>query len=169
MGTLIATHAIKGSDVREVICEVTPTVAISLVHDRPATPQEAQFSLPFALGAILAHGTLGISSLRPQVLADPVLRREMAKVIMVRDDALHTDAAPEGAKVTIHLNDGRVISDYLGVPRGMPANPLGDTELSDKFRACCAVGGLDGADADRLHDHLWTIDTAASPLVAAPA
>lgn len=167
--TLVEANVILGPDVREVVCEVTPTVAISLVHDRPATPQEAQFSLPFAIGSILAHGTLGIASLKPHVLADPLLRREMAKVIMVRDDALHSEAAPEGARVTIRLNDGRELSDYLGVPKGMPANPLSDAELRDKFLACCDAGGLARPEAKALHRHLRAIESAARPLAVAPA
>ena len=164
MQTLIGTHALKAADVVEVTCDVTPTVAISLVHNRPTSPQEAQFSMPFALGAILAYGDLGISSLNAKFLADPVLRQAMAKITMVRDDALHTEAAPEGAKLTIRTRDGRTISGYLGVPKGMPANPTSDRELAEKFRGCCEVGGLGRAETDRLHQHLSVLETAATAL-----
>lgn len=167
--TLISENAIQASDVRQVVCDVTPTVAISLVHERPATPQEAQFSLPFAIGAILAHGTLGIASLKADVLADPALRREMAKVVMVREDALHSADAPEGARVTIHMQDGKTVSGYLGVPKGMPANPMSDAELRDKFLHCCEAGGLSDRDATSLYRHLDTLETAAAPLGGAPA
>ena len=34
-------------------------MTISLLHDRPATLPEAQFSMPFAVGYILAFGKLG--------------------------------------------------------------------------------------------------------------
>ena len=167
--TLVGNHAIRAADVREVVCEVTPTVAISLVHDRPATPQEAQFSLPFAVGAILAHGRLDIDSLKPDVLADPALRREMAKVVMVRDDTLHADNAPEGARVTIHLHNGKVVSDYLGIPSGMPANPMSDPDLRRKFMRCCEAGGLTQATADALHAQLDRIESVAAPLANALA
>ena len=114
----------------------------------------------FALGAILAHGDLGISSLNAKFLADPVLQQAMAKITMVRDDALHTEAAPEGAKLTIRTQDGRSISGYLGVPKGMPANPTSDQELREKFRACCETGGLGRVETDRLHKHLSILETA---------
>lgn len=164
MQTLIRKYGLKAADVLEVTCDVTPTVAISLVHNRPATPQEAQFSMPFALGAILAHGDLGISSLNAKFLADPVLQQAMAKITMVRDDALHTEAAPEGAKLTIRTQDGRSISGYLGVPKGMPANPTSDQELREKFRACCETGGLGRVETDRLHKHLSFLETATTAL-----
>lgn len=162
--TLIRDHALGADDITRVVCEVTPTVAISLVHDRPETPQEAQFSLPFAIGAILAHGSLGIASLKPAVLADPALRREMAKVEMIRDDALHHDDAPEGARVTIHLRSGKVLTDYLGVPEGMPANPMSDADLREKFMRCCEAGGVLPDDAGALHARLDKIETVAAPL-----
>ena len=164
MQTLVGTHALKAADVLDVTCEVTPTVAVSLVHNRPATPQEAQFSMPFALGAILAYGDLGISSLNAEFLADPAMRQAMAKITMIRDDALHSDAAPEGAKLTIRTRDGRSISGYLGVPKGMPANPTSDEELFEKFRRCCETGGLGRAETDWLHRHLGTLERAATAL-----
>lgn len=164
MQTLIGTHALTSADVLDVTCEVTPTVAISLLHDRPATPQEAQFSMPFALGAILAYGDLGILNLNAKFLADTALRHAMAKITMVRDDALHTEAAPEGAKLTIRTRNGQSISGYLGVPRGMPANPTSDQELREKFRRCCEIGGLGQAQTDRLHQHMYALETAATAL-----
>lgn len=163
---MIERHALKASDIREVVCEVTPIIAISLVHDRPRTPQAAQFSMPFAIGSILAYGELGIASLAPHVLADPALRGEMAKVVMIRDDALHTDEAPEGARVTIRTREGQVFTDYLGQPTGMPGNPMSEGELSAKFLRCCDTGGLTAAEAGRLLRHIRRIETEASPLPA---
>ncbi len=167
--SLIETHALLDSDILAVTCEVTPTVAISLVHDRPTSPQEAQFSMPFALGSILAFGDIGISSLNGHVLADPTLRRAMAKVTMIRNDALHSEAAPEGAKVTIHTQDGQTVSGYLGQPKGMPGNPMSEQDLHLKFRNCCETGGLDAAATEQLHRHISALErapTALGPLAA---
>ncbi len=166
MAALMETHALAAPDIAEVTCEVTPTVAISLVHDRPATPQEAQFSLPFALGSIMATGDIGISSLNAGVLAEPALRREMAKVTMIRDDGLHTEAAPEGARITIRTTDGRKVTGYLGEPRGMPGNPMSDEELHEKFLRCCEAGGLDRTGAEALHRHLAGLEGAPFALIA---
>ena len=164
---MIERHALLASDIREVVCEVPPTVAISLVHDRPRTPQEAQFSMPFAIGSILAYGSLGIASLEPHVLADPAMRGAMAKVAMIRDDSLHAEDAPEGARVTIHTEDGQTFTDYLGQPTGMPGNPMSGGDLRAKFLRCCEAGGLAATEAERLHRHIRGLDTAAAPFPAA--
>lgn len=166
---LLERHALLASDIAEVTCEVTPTVAISLVHDRPQTPQEAQFSMPFAVGSILAFGSLGTAQLMPHVLADPALREAMAKVRMIRNDSLHEENAPEGARVTLATSDGQRFTDYLGQPTGMPGNPMSADALRAKFLRCCDAGGLSPADAERLCRHIHSIETAAVPFPAAAA
>lgn len=157
---LLVHEQISGDAVRKAICEVPPTVAISLMHDRPRTPQEAEFSLPFAVGAMLARGKLDIESLNGESLLEPAMKEEMGKVEMRRVDALHRDEAPEGARVTLHLNDGNEVSDYLGEPMGMPGNPMSDERLHEKFLRCAAIGGLDQSRAKALLRHLDGIESA---------
>lgn len=164
---LMERHALLAPDIREVVCEVTPTVAISLVHDRPQSPQEAQFSMPFAIGSILAFGSLGIANLAPHTLSDPAMRDAMAKVVMIRDNSLHHDHAPEGARVTIRTHDGQAFTDYLGQPTGMPGNPMSAEALRGKFLRCCDAGLVAPAEAERLYRHIGSLQTAAAPLPVA--
>ncbi len=161
---LLGENGIQGDAVKKVICEVPPVVAISLVYDCPRTPQEAQFSLPFAVGAMLAHGELGIESLSEEALSDPRLRQAMRKVEMRQVDALDSKEAPEGARVTLVTKDGTEFSGYLGEPMGMPGNPMSDADLHEKFLRCAAIGGLARAKADALLRHLVGIESARPPL-----
>jgi 2-methylcitrate dehydratase PrpD len=157
---LLREHALTGDDVQRVICEVTPVVAISLVYDRPAHWQEAQFSLPFAVGAMLARGRLDLGLVADATLAAPDLREAMAKVEMRRVDALMTDDAPEGARVTVITKRGAQHQGYLGRPAGMPGNPLPDARLYEKFARCAEHGGIDEGRARRLLRHLMALETA---------
>lgn len=161
---LLADNNIRGEAVEKVICEVPPVVSISLVYDRPETPQEAQFSLSFAVGAMLVHGELGIDCLSNEALSDRRLREAMGKVEMRRVDALDSKEAPEGARVTLVTKDGAEYSDYLGEPMGMPGNPMSDAALYAKFHRCTAAGGLPPTEADELLKHLVAIEFAPSPL-----
>jgi 2-methylcitrate dehydratase PrpD len=161
---LLADNALPGEAVAKAICEVPPVVAISLVYDRPATPQQAQFSLPFAVGAMLARGTLDIACLTDEALADGRLRAAMAKVEMRRVDDLASRQAPEGARVTLVTEDGKEYSGYLGEPLGMPGNPIGDAALYEKFRRCATWGGLSPGQCDALLGHLLELDSAVLPL-----
>ena len=161
---LMKDNELKGDSVRKAICEVPPTVAISLMHNRPRTPQEAQFSLPFAVGAMLTRGKLDIDCLTDKTLSEPSIKEAMGKVEMQRVDALHRDEAPEGARVTLQMFDGNDITGYLGEPMGMPGNPMSDEALHEKFLLCVATGGLDQLEATALLRHLDRIESAKTAL-----
>jgi 2-methylcitrate dehydratase PrpD len=163
---LLQENGLASASVRKVICEVTPLVNISLVYDRPATLQQAQFSMPFAVGAMLARGELGIASLTGETLSDPRVRDAMGRVEMRPVDSLHTDEAPEGARVTLITVEGNKIEGYLGEPTGMPGNPLSDERLHEKFLRCAVAGGVDGIRAQGLLEHLNALEKA--PLAFAP-
>lgn len=158
---LLQQHALSGDDVERVLCEVPPLVAISLVHDRPRCWQEAQFSMPFAVGTMLACGMLNTGSLSDETLADPRVRAAMAKVEMRRVDTLHADDAPEGARVTVVTKRGVAISGYLGQPTGMPSRPLTDVTLHEKFVLCAASAGVDGQRSQRLLRKLLELEDVA--------
>lgn len=159
-------HNLNGDDIAQVICEVTPTVAVSLVYNRPDSPQQAQFSMPFSIGAVLAYGTLGVEHLRQTVLADPRFQASMAKVQMCRVDELHSEAAPEGARVTLITRQGEKYQSYLGEPTGMPGNPMTDAQLHMKFFRCCEAGGMKKDRAKTLLEHLLNLEAHALPAVS---
>jgi len=157
---LLRENGLTGAAVRKVACEVPPVVAISLVHDRPATWQEAQFSMPFAVGMVLACGNLGIVGLNRETLSDPRVREAMGRVEMRRVDALHLDHAPEGARVTLITEAGARIQGYLEQPTGMPGNPLTDERLHEKFLCCAEAGGIPERRARELLEHLQALEEA---------
>ncbi len=139
--TLLRDHAIAPGTIEAVVCDVPELVRANLAHDRPATVQQAQFSLPFALAAAALRGGIGLRELQPDVLADPALHAFMAKVSMhtgpMWDDALRREA-PEGAEVTLKLGDGRELRAFQALPRGSASRPLSRDELEGKFLACAA-------------------------------
>lgn len=138
---LLAENTLNGAAVDRVVCAVTPLVHISLRYPQPATPAESQFSMPFAIGCILAFGALTPAEITPERLADPALRAAMARVHMEQDPHLADDperlaAYPEGARVTLILHDGRRLTRFQGLATGMPERPLSDLQLETKFRNC---------------------------------
>ncbi|MGI9382100.1 MAG: MmgE/PrpD family protein [Methyloligellaceae bacterium] len=161
---LVGEAGLTVDDITQVVCEVPHLVAISLVHDDPSRPTEAQFSMPFAIGAVLAFGTLGPEHLNGDCLQDASLRAAMGKVVMRAADDLDTPEMksryPESARVTIKTTDGRELSGFLGAPTGMPENPATDGALGDKFRRCLSFAGWPDARADALQAALWEIENA---------
>ena len=156
---LMDKHGLKGENVRQVVCEVPPLVATSLVYETPANLQEAQFSMPFAVGAMLALGRLGVEELTDKALLDPRVQSAMPKVCMTRVDSLEDQDAPECARVTLLTDEGSEVTDFLGVPTGMPRNPMSDEQLHDKFLGCAAAGGVEPGRAAALLKCLTNIES----------
>jgi 2-methylcitrate dehydratase PrpD len=163
-GHLMSENGVGLDDVVSVICEVPPLVALSLVHNNPTTPREAQFSMPFAVGCVLLFGDIVLDHLNLATLDDRRLRSAMNKVEMRISEELANDPTvsqrcPEGAYVTLELADGRRLRDFLPQPRGMPENPISDEALEDKFRNCFRYGGISEKRARRVAKRLWRLET----------
>jgi len=163
-GRLMTENGIQLDDVVGVTCEVPPLVELSLVHNNPKTPHEAQFSMPFAVGCMLVFGDISLDHLNMTTLTDRRLRAVMGKVKMRLSEELANDPTvpqrcPEGAYVSIDLVDGRRLHDFLPRPTGMPGNPITDEALEEKFLDCFRYGGIIEDRARRVAKKLWRLET----------
>ncbi|MEE9590376.1 MAG: MmgE/PrpD family protein [Hyphomicrobiaceae bacterium] len=148
--------AASPEQIAHVVCEVPQVVAVSLVYDSPTSPQEAQFSLPFAVACMAIHGRIGLEHLSSDCLADARMRSLMTKVRMAKVDDLADDPdAPEGCRLTVSFANGTSHVNEIRVPKGMPQNPLDDDEIADKFRCCTSYAGWSTSDTEDLLDRLW--------------
>lgn len=141
---LVKAHDIAPKDVISVECEVTPLVAISLMYDRPTSVTEAQFSLPYAIACALRYRDFGVRRMNEPSFTDAETLALMQNVRMLRDDELESTEEsrrdnPEGARVTLKLNDGRLLMLYKGAATGMPSKPMPDDALDRKFRECAST------------------------------
>ena len=148
---LMAEHDVAPGQIAGIDCAVTPMVAATLRFDRPASPVEAIFSLPFTLALAAAHDGIGPYDITEAALADPGLRPLMDKV-SYREEACLTDLAayPEAARVALTLSDGRSFERQVDCATGDPRTPMPDAALQAKVLAC-AEPVLGSAAAGRLH------------------
>jgi 2-methylcitrate dehydratase PrpD len=138
---ILTENAIAGDQVAGVICDVPPLVAANLTFERPQTPHEAQFSLQFAVAAILVFGDIGLENLTGQALRDDRLRAAFEKVEMRISDRFeggsdHYRDCPEGAFVTVMTGDGTVFETFNCSPIGSAQKPMPRADLEAKFMAC---------------------------------
>jgi len=164
---LLREQGLRAADIEHVRCEVTELVDVSLIFPEAKRINEAQFSMPFAIGCMLRHGRFGLAELTPATLADPRLRTEMAKVEMVRSKGILAGEAaerdhPEGALVTITTTGGRRLERFNGVSTGMPTKPMPDEALDRKFLDCAAYAGLSRERAVERLSLLRSLEPAAS-------
>ncbi len=162
MSILMETHNLGPDDIARVTCFVPKMVDVSLIYNRPESPQQAQFSMPYTVGCMLAHGSFGVTHLTGNTPDSDATAQAMCKVTMVRDDELTAQSfdekiGPECARVLIETIDGATHEHFNSVAIGAPSKPMSDKALDDKFRSLAAHGGLD--DADPLLGRIRSIDT----------
>ena len=145
MNALMTELGASADEVAGVHAEVPELVYESLVFPNPSTPQEMQFSLPYALACAALHGRVRFEDLAHSIVT-PEKSAIMARVSVKRAPDLSTEAMrakyPESIRLTLSLKDGRTAAGFCGTARGMPERPLSDEELLEKFRAAGAYAGI---------------------------
>jgi 2-methylcitrate dehydratase PrpD len=110
-----------------------------MANYRPSTRWEAQYSIPFVIGAAVAEGEVG-----PKQIADERLNNE---AILIQADKVALVASPEvdalspgidASTVEIETKNGSKFKTFRRYPRGEPQNPLTEQDLSKKFTTLVA-------------------------------
>jgi 2-methylcitrate dehydratase PrpD len=130
-------HRIEVEQIANIAID-TYSVAISEVGQvwHPTSLDEAMFSMPYAVAAVLYDGEFTLDSLRPERFKREVVKN-LANKVVIKLDPRQDSVYPthRGATVTIRLADGRQFSAHEDLPKGEPENPLSDVELQRKFFA----------------------------------
>jgi len=152
-------------DVAAIEADVPAVVAGNLRHPSPLTAQQAQFSLPFALGCRLCFGEVSLDHLSDALLANRELRSAMEKVRMTTSVRWNAgipslSSFPEGAFVTLLTKGGKRLEAFVGAARGTVRNPMTERQIDEKFFVC-ATRALSRSQADRLHGALRGIENVA--------
>jgi 2-methylcitrate dehydratase PrpD len=161
---MVRQNRLDPEQIVSVSCEVPQLVAISLIYAEPKSIRQAQFSMPFAIGSMLAFDELSLDQLKPEVLASNELQRQMKKVTMqvpqwLRDDASVADRCPEGAGIKMTTRLGEQYDAFLERPTGMPGNPVSDESLTAKFHDCCRFGGILDSQSMRIAERIWQLES----------
>lgn len=166
---------LTSDDIDVIHMDIPTLVRISLVHDTPKTPSEAQFSLPFVVACAIRFGAVRLSDLNLDFLHSSEQQSLMQKVKISVAEDLSTDDMrkrfPESARAEIVLNDGSKRSGFCGEAYGMPARPLSDVDFIGKFRDCIKFAGCPevmedilGQDVLRLAVKLYGKNAEYSPV-----
>ncbi len=152
-------HGFRADDIESVrIGTYKPALDIAC-YARPATVNEAQFSIPFVVATALVHGSVRMAAYETDRLHAPATRALMERIHVTVDPEL--DAGFPGrrsARVAIVLRDGQQLTHLQPNRKGDPELPLTDADLEGKLVEFAAP--VIGADAARaLAARLWTLDT----------
>ncbi len=106
-----------------------------LIHPRPQTGLEGKFSMEYVVTSALFDRELGLANFEDEAVQRPEVQEFLTKVEPVGDRRRHPAASSDQYQaVEIHTNDGRVLAEAVGEPRGGPSNPLSWDELLVKYR-----------------------------------
>jgi 2-methylcitrate dehydratase PrpD len=119
-------------DIEEIAVETHP-LALPLVNPRPTTTLGAKFSLPHAVGAVLATGSGGAEAFMSTTLADPTIARLRDRVRVTPYAPLPEPPNDRPARVSIRYRDGRnVVGECLSA-QGGPDRPFPAPVFIDKI------------------------------------
>ena len=158
---LVRAHAVQPAAIREIVVE-TFHEACRLDQYRPASTEEAQYSLPFPVAAALVRGRLAPEDISGAALSDPAILAMSARIKLVEAADLNARFPAERfARVTLTLADGRVLRSEATPARGDAERPLSDAEILAKFHEI-AEPTLGSAGAHALRDAIEALPRAAS-------
>ncbi len=133
---LIRTYHLCAQDIIKVTVE-TSSIATRLNNYQPHTMEEAEFSAPFVIGALLVDGEVGPEQISEKRLGDKAILDQAKKVkleVNPEIDAAKNTSGRDQAIVKIETKDGKTHETRVDDVKGGIGNPFTDDELRDKFR-----------------------------------
>ena len=126
-------QGIAYDDIEWVDTSVSRHTAEYCDRPHPSTLDAARWSFSWVLAEIMLEGRITVQTYTDEArLTDPRHREARDKVRVVIEDGLSTGYS--GAKVAVHLRDGRTIRRELTAFRGHPDQPLTPGEIVDVLR-----------------------------------
>src|SRR5882757_3197173 len=147
----LAAKGIKGSDVKEMVCEVGEGTVHRLweplaAKQKPANGYAGKFSTPYCIAAGFVRGNVGLGDFSDEAVRDPAVVALAGKVRYQIDP---NNPYPKNftGHIRATLADGRVVEERQPHMRGGAHEPLTSADIADKFLLNARHGGWDDTRA----------------------
>lgn len=160
---VVASHGLTAADIEEITALSDDTgigLVLHPIEDKraPRTAYDAKFSIPYAFGALLVHGHVGVETFTDAAITDTDVLAVASRVGYERRQ--YADRPDSfGGGVRVRTTDGRTFTHELRYQRGGPENPLTADDVLAKYAANASVS-LDAADAGTLRAFILGLDAA---------
>ena len=161
---LATVHNIDVSQIKEIILYTGETTSFLLFplekRTRPETAVDTQFSIPWAVSAILTRKKASVGDFSDEAIADAELLALAAKVKVVHaPDMVGTDEVPP-ARIMITLNDGQTVTAEKKIDTKAKQEPQPLSVYETKFRDCVAysVKHFSDQEIDALVEQITHLD-----------
>jgi 2-methylcitrate dehydratase PrpD len=141
----LAAKGIKGSDIKEMVCEVGEGTVHRLweplaAKQKPANGYAGKFSTPYCIAAGFVRGNVGLGDFADEAVRDKAVV-ELAGKVRYQIDPNNPYPKNFTGHIRALLNDGRVIEERQPHMRGGAHEPLTRQDIEDKFALNVAHGG----------------------------
>ena len=116
------------------IAVTAPPIAGIMAGQAPDNMLAAKFSIPYAVAVAVCYGRTDITAFLPERVGNADIRNLAERVEVLPDPEMSLRRYDyPAARVSVHLNDGRVLETGVASQRGDCTNPRSRDELLDKF------------------------------------
>jgi len=161
---LLREHRFVPDGIRRIELRVPPVTLELAGNPEPQTGLASKFSAQHAVALALTYGDVSHHHFTDALACDAKLAGLRRKVEVAAEPAL----SKSQARLTIHLDNGRVLTCFVEHALGSLENPMSDEDLSRKFHQL-VEGILPRAQADRVADLCWELPTLADASVLVKA
>jgi len=157
---LLKINKLNAGDVVKIEIGISNFLATAMANYRPENIWQAQFSIPFVVGAALSVGAVTPAQFTPENLINQDILSQADKVTLLADEDINSLAVDRGlraARVKFITKDGNQYEVIKEVALGAPENPLSEQELNDKF-IDLATEALGTDKANTLNQYLLTLE-----------
>ena len=137
---------------------MTPSIALIMSNPLPQNMLAAKFSIPFAVASALVLGRTGVGAFQSEQVANPQVLAMAQKVSVTADEAMSLRRYDyPAARVSVTLDNGRVLKESVTVQRGDARNPISQQQLESKFTEL-SRGVLGGAKTLQVIEMVQRLD-----------
>lgn len=146
-GNTTVLAAVSAAAVERIDVEVNPLCLTLCDRPAPKSDQDAMVSLQHWTAVTLLHGKAGLAEVALESVLSPDVMAMRARVQPHPSEGIERD----GARVTLTMNDGTTISEFIEHASGSLDRPMSDDALADKFLGQASLV-LDAERAGQLLD-----------------
>jgi 2-methylcitrate dehydratase PrpD len=145
----LAAKGIRGSDIKEMVCEVGEGTVHRLweplaAKQKPANGYAGKFSTPYCIAAGFVRGNVGLGDFSDEAVRDPAVV-ELAGKVRYQIDPDNPYPKNFTGHIRAVLNDGRVVEERQPHMRGGAHEPLTRQDIEEKFALNAAHGAWSDA------------------------
>ncbi|MGF1606522.1 MAG: MmgE/PrpD family protein [Rhodothalassiaceae bacterium] len=142
--TLMKSHRFRADAISAIEVTLPASHRRNLMHDQPATAEQARFSLPYALALRLVRGMPTLTQFHQDGFNLDGLHEIMAQISII---GVEQPESRQPTQVRVRLHSGAAFQETVWWPVGSHARPLEPAARLAKARACLARAGTPAPEA----------------------